>query len=170
MLKNKFVISLGSNLGDREEYLNTAKKELSRAFRIIEESQIVESEAVDYENQPNFLNPCICLENTGNLSPHDTLKVCLEIENNMGRKRLIDKGPRVIDIDLLFFEKIECSDDQLTIPHPRLFERSFIVKPLSKLQVFKELKNIYTFKNEFPNNCWEFSKTPKIKPKSNLRS
>ena len=155
-LKNKFIISLGSNLGDRLDNLKKAKAYLSSKFKYVEESQIVESQAVDYLDQPNFLNQCICYANIKNLSAHEVLTSCLETENNMGRKRLISKGPRVIDIDLLFFDSFECKDEHLTLPHPRLFNRSFIVKPLSKLKVFNDLQTAYEFKNQFENSCWDF--------------
>jgi 2-amino-4-hydroxy-6-hydroxymethyldihydropteridine diphosphokinase len=156
-LKNKLVISLGTNIGSRYANLVNARNQIERAFLITEASQIVESEAVDYLNQPKFLNQILVLKNINNLKPLEVLSTCMAIEKLMGRARIIDKGPRVIDIDILFFENTKCNDPNLTLPHPRLFERSFIVKPLSTLNIFNDLTKLYQFEKNFSNTCLEYS-------------
>ena len=129
------VISTGSNLGNRESNLLAAKSELSDIFKLIEESPIYESPAVDYLNQPDFLNQILAFE-IPEQKPEEVIESILKLELSLGRKREIDKGPRTIDIDILFWDQETIDLPQLQVPHPRLFERSFIVLPLKELQVF----------------------------------
>lgn len=151
------IISTGSNIGDRVDNLLLAKQELSKTFQLLESSQIYESPAVDYLNQPDFLNQVLSFE-LPKLSPEETIELTLNIEKNLGRKRHIDKGPRTIDIDILFWATNKIDLDQLTVPHPRLFERSFIVLPLKELKVFETLRNHYNFPEQFSNTASPFSK------------
>lgn len=151
------VISTGSNIGDRIGNLSLAKHELSKIFQLIEASQIYESPAVDYLNQPDFLNQVLSFE-IPKMTPAETIELTLNLEKNLGRKRDIDKGPRTIDIDILFWGTDQIDLDQLTVPHPRLFERSFIVLPLKELKVFHSLSTHYNFPKQFSNTAYPFSK------------
>jgi 2-amino-4-hydroxy-6-hydroxymethyldihydropteridine diphosphokinase len=149
------IISTGSNLGDRKSFLDDAKKALCALYDIEEESQIYESSAVDYLNQPDFLNQVISFK-TPKDKPLEVLKSLMVIEKEMGRKRDIDKGPRTIDLDMLFWDLEKINTQELIVPHPRLFERSFIVKPLRELKAFHRLRENFDFKEKFDNSCWVF--------------
>lgn len=149
------ILSTGSNLGDRIHHLNEAKRSLSLIFKLVEESPIYESPAVDYLNQPDFLNQVLSFEIPSN-SPDQVLKEILSIEKDLGRIRNINKGPRTVDIDILFWGDKVIKQENLEIPHPRLFERSFIVSPLKDLSGFAALSNTFQFKDKFDNQCWLF--------------
>lgn len=150
------IVSTGSNLGDRKLYLSQAKEKLSQQFVLEYESRIYESPAVDYLKQPDFLNQVLQFR-LPNLPPEESLKICFEIEQTLGRQREIDKGPRTLDIDLLFWNTQKIETKNLIIPHPRLFERSFIVEPLKELPFFDTLKNFYDFPKSFSNHCHAIS-------------
>jgi len=150
------VISTGSNLGDRVNHLKLARTELSKHFNLIEESQIYESPAVDYTQQPDFLNQILSFD-LPKLTPQNTIELILKIEKNLGRVRNIDKGPRSVDIDILFWDTKKISTDSLQVPHPRLFQRSFIVLPLKELDVFSYLIKSFNFPEHFDNQAWPFS-------------
>ncbi len=147
------VISTGSNLGDRVEHLSLARTELSKHLELLEQSQIYESPAVDYTQQPDFLNQILCFA-LPNLTPQNTIELILKIEKDLGRVRNIDKGPRSVDIDILFWDTQKISTDSLEVPHPRLFERSFIVLPLKELEVFSYLIKSFNFPDHFENQAW----------------
>lgn len=149
---NSFFIATGSNLGDRIANLSDAKKRLALSFELIAESKIYESPAVDYLNQPDFYNQVLEFKLPAQNAESIMLSL-LQIEKEMGRSRLIPKGPRLVDLDILFWglEKIETKT--LQIPHPRLFERSFVVLPLSELPGFKILKKNFTFTFKFNNHA-----------------
>lgn len=150
------IISLGSNVGNRIENLSTARKLLSKNFHLNEVSKVYQSEAVDYLEQPEFLNQILIFE-LPEMDPLEVLSLCLGIELKMGRRRLVDKGPRVIDIDILFWDLQTISLPGLQVPHPRLFERSFIVLPLSKLKYFNTLKKQFDFPENFSNEAFPFN-------------
>ena len=113
------AVSLGSNLKNREDNIKKALRAL-RALpdtRVINISHIYETEPMGIEDQPLFLNAAALLD-TG-LSPHAFLGACLGIEAALGRVRKERNGPRVIDIDLLFYEGVCCETPELVLPHPR---------------------------------------------------
>lgn len=145
-------IATGSNLGDRLLQLNEARDILSREFEFIAESRIYESAAVDYLNQPDFYNQVLEFK-IPDLQPQKVMEKLLEIEKIMGRNRVIPQGPRVIDLDIIFWSNEEISSPNLTIPHPRLFERSFVVLPLSELPGFKKLQLKFQFNFSFDNTA-----------------
>ncbi len=145
-------IATGSNLGDRLLHLNEARDILSREFSFIAESRVYESPAVDYLNQPDFYNQVLEFKIPGD-NPENVMKKLLEIEKIMGRNRTIPKGPRVIDLDIIFWSHDEISSPSLTIPHPRVFERSFVVLPLSELPGFKNLQLKFQFNFSFDNTA-----------------
>lgn len=149
---NSFFIATGTNLGDRKAHLAEAKNILKNEFEFIAESRIYESPAVDYLNQPDFYNQVLEFELPA-ISPEKVMQKLLQIEKNMGRNRDIPKGPRIIDLDILFWSDKKIESDNLSVPHPRLFERSFVVLPLSELPGFKELQKKFEFKFAFTNTA-----------------
>ena len=155
-LSVSLVISLGSNLGDRQSNIAEALERLGQRFRTIEASRLYRCAAVDYEDQPEFLNAVAEYESP-RLSPEEVLQVLLGIEKEMGRTRSVPKGPRTIDLDILFFDDIEVDGGLLTIPHPRLFDRSFVIRPLAELPSFKRLDRKYTFKNSFKIDAFPYT-------------
>jgi len=151
-LLNSFFVATGTNLGDRKKHLNEAKNILCQQFTLIAESRIYESPAVDYLNQPDFYNQVLEFQLPG-LSPEEVMQRLLQIEKDMGRNREIPKGPRIIDLDILFWSDKKILSELLIVPHPRLFERSFVVLPLSELPGFNELQKIFDFKFTFTNSA-----------------
>jgi 2-amino-4-hydroxy-6-hydroxymethyldihydropteridine diphosphokinase len=142
------IIATGSNLGDKTSNLQLAEDLLKKHFSLTSKSRIYHSKAVDYLDQPDFYNQVLEFE-TPHLSPLETLSIINQIEKEMGRIRNISKGPRIIDIDILFFDDIHIETSTLTIPHPRLFERSFVVLPLKELPGFESLSKKYLFNESF---------------------
>jgi 2-amino-4-hydroxy-6-hydroxymethyldihydropteridine diphosphokinase len=151
------VLSTGTNLGSREQNLLDAKSRLENYFKLIACSNIYQSPAVDYLDQPDFLNQVLEFELPNEQKPESVLQIILEIELEMGRRRDILKGPRTLDIDILFWGLDKFNEPNLTIPHPRLFERSFIVKPLFELPFAATLKNHFQFPKAFSNTAEIFS-------------
>ena len=145
-------IATGSNIGDRKHHLELAKIHLATKLIFIAESKIYESPAVDYLNQPDFYNQILEYEIPNDL-PESIMEFLLETELLMGRNRLIPKGPRIIDLDMIFWDNLELRSEKLTLPHPRLFERSFVVLPLSELPGFKTLQKNYSFNFTFDNHA-----------------
>ncbi|MFY9561559.1 MAG: 2-amino-4-hydroxy-6-hydroxymethyldihydropteridine diphosphokinase [Terriglobales bacterium] len=121
-------LSLGTNVGDRSTNLKTAIKRLQEAGTVIAVSGIYETEPVELCDQPWFLNCVVALE-TGQ-SPLALLKTLLAIEQEMGRLRMKDKGPRLIDIDILLFGERVVEERGLKIPHPAMHQRRFVLEPL----------------------------------------
>jgi 2-amino-4-hydroxy-6-hydroxymethyldihydropteridine diphosphokinase len=146
-------IASGTNLGDRKSNLFAAKVLLNKHFEFIAESRIYESPAVDYENQPDFYNQVIEYKTPFHMRPKECMKLLLEIEAELGRQRTVAKGPRVIDLDILFWNELKIESRELTLPHPRLFERSFVVLPLSELPGFAVLQKHFHFPTEFTNSA-----------------
>jgi 2-amino-4-hydroxy-6-hydroxymethyldihydropteridine diphosphokinase len=131
VLKTAFL-SLGSNLGDREALLNQAIERLQAAgVRTVRRSTIHETEPRDFRDQPWFLN--IAVEVETDLTPLALLASIQKIEAELGRQRTIPKGPRTIDIDILFYANLIIRTPELEIPHPRLTERRFVLDPLSEI-------------------------------------
>lgn len=123
-------LSLGTNIGDREDNLIKAIEELKASSRIevTKVSDLYETEPVGYDDQDPFYNICIMIETS--YSPFELLDYCQAIENKMGRVRLIKNGPRIIDIDILSFDDLVINDERLILPHPRMNERAFVLIPL----------------------------------------
>jgi len=152
-------IALGTNLGDRITHLISAQEELAKHFTLIRASRIYLSPAVDYTAQPDFYNQVLEFE-TPKKSPIETMQLLLSLEDKLGRVRdekSFVKGPRTIDLDLLFYDLLVIDEKILTLPHPRLFERSFVVLPLKELPGFQELKKYYTFPDQFTNSATPIS-------------
>ncbi len=124
-------LSLGSNLGPRQEQLRAAIKRLSSADRVISVSSFYETQPLEVTDQPWFLNCAVAIE-TGK-SPEQLLKAILATEHDMGRERTRKKGPRKIDIDILLFGEQVIESPQLTIPHPAMHRRRFVLVPLAEI-------------------------------------
>jgi len=127
------VLGLGSNLGDKRKNLNMAVHALSLLpdTKITAVSGIYQTKPVGYDEQDDFLNAAVCIET--NLSPHAILGACLGIEASMGRVRLHKNGPRTIDIDVLIYESYFSDSFELSLPHPRIKERAFVMVPMLDL-------------------------------------
>ncbi|MCB9093193.1 MAG: 2-amino-4-hydroxy-6-hydroxymethyldihydropteridine diphosphokinase [Halobacteriovoraceae bacterium] len=132
------IIATGSNLKDKRLNLLQARKYLLEKFEIIAESRVYQSEAVDFIDQPSFYNQVFEFK-IPSLTPMEVLKACLQIENKLGRIREQDKGPRIIDIDLIFWGHEKIKNKELELPHPRCGQRSFVIRPLSELPFFNTL-------------------------------
>jgi 2-amino-4-hydroxy-6-hydroxymethyldihydropteridine diphosphokinase len=143
------IIATGSNLGSSRDTLALARIELSKHFKLIAQSRLYRSKAVDYESQPDFINQVLEFELPQDHDAPDILALILSIEASLGRQRTIPKGPRTIDIDLLFFGLDHFSSDELVLPHPRLWNRSFVVRPLKELPFFATLDKHFTFPDQF---------------------
>lgn len=126
------MIALGSNLGDREMNLKTALVKMKERGMYIEKlSSFVETEPYGYTDQPKFLN-AVCLVET-DLPPRALLNTLLAIEREMGRVRTVKWGPRVIDLDIVFYEDLIVNEEGLIIPHPDAHNRLFVLEPLSEI-------------------------------------
>ena len=156
---NALILALGSNQGDREKNLLLSISELKKNFKFLEESRIYHSEAVDYTQQPSFYNQVLSFKKPSK-NPQEVLEKILEVEKHLGRVRHIPRGPRTIDIDILFYGLRPVCEKNLQIPHPRLFERSFVVRPLSELKVFKELEKSFKFPRHFEVEAYPLEKSP----------
>ena len=131
-MKKTVYLSLGSNLGDRAANLNAAIKHLEALGTMVAQSSLYETEPVETpEKQPWFLNCAVALETE--LMPRQLLSRVLAIEQMMGRRRIQPKGPRIIDIDIVFFGKSVVETSALTIPHRAMHQRRFVLEPLAEI-------------------------------------
>ncbi len=132
-MRKSVYLSLGSNVGDREANLRTAIEKLGECGEVKAVSSLYETEPVEFTNQPWFLNCAVGLETEK--MPRQLLKAILGIEQQMGRKRVQPKGPRLIDLDILLFGDTVMNAAELTIPHPAMHERRFVLAPLAEIAV-----------------------------------
>lgn len=130
---HKAYISLGSNMGDKESNLREAIEKIrnTKYINIIKESSIIDTEPWGYEEQDSFKNCVIEIKTL--LTPKELMTNLLVIEKEMKRERIIKWGPRIIDLDIILFDDIITEDDYVTVPHPRMEEREFVLKPLSEI-------------------------------------
>ncbi len=119
-------------MGNREKFLKNAIQELSNIIKIEKKSSIYESKAVEYEDQDDFLN--MAIKGRTKLSAKGLIEKIKEIEKKLGREKTIDKGPRKIDIDILFYNEEIIEEEGLKIPHPAIQERSFVLEPLAEIE------------------------------------
>jgi len=124
-------LSLGSNVGDRAAQLHEAIARLRAAGRVIAASSIYETEPVEFTEQPWFLNCAVALET--DQTAQQLMTAILAIEEEMGRRRVQKKGPRSIDIDILLFGDMIVDSTDLTIPHPAMQHRRFVLDPLAEI-------------------------------------
>jgi 2-amino-4-hydroxy-6-hydroxymethyldihydropteridine diphosphokinase len=128
----RVFLSLGSNIGNRAGHLNAAIATLSDAdVRVLRLSSFYETEPVDYLQQDWFLN-CV-VEGKTNLPAADLLSNLRAIETRMGSKKVIAKGPRILDIDILLYGDETITTPELQIPHPRMTQRRFVLVPLAEI-------------------------------------
>lgn len=127
------LIALGSNLGDRAANLAAALERLARSeeIRIEAASSLYATDPVGLTDQPEFLNAAAALRTT--LGPRELLAACLRVEAELGRVRALRWGPRVIDLDLLFYGELRLCEPGLQLPHPRMAERAFVLLPLAEI-------------------------------------
>jgi len=126
-------IALGSNLDQPTLQVRRAFAELSQlpASRLLNCSAIYRSAPVGYLEQPDFINAVAQIETT--LTPHDLLKSLLKIEQRFGRVRSTPNAPRILDLDLLLYSDLQCDEPGLTLPHPRMHLRAFVLQPLVEI-------------------------------------
>jgi 2-amino-4-hydroxy-6-hydroxymethyldihydropteridine diphosphokinase len=130
-LGSTVYLSLGSNLGDRIANVSQAIEQLREIGSIEAVSGLFETEPVEYTNQPWFVNCAVAL--TTSLTPSQLIARVLKIEEVMGRRRHQAKGPRIIDLDILLFGGYVIDTHELTIPHPEMHKRRFVLEPLAEI-------------------------------------
>jgi 2-amino-4-hydroxy-6-hydroxymethyldihydropteridine diphosphokinase len=129
---NNVYLLIGGNMGERVANLAAARNRINIDCGIITAtSSIYETEAWGYKEQPAFLNQALAIETT--LKAEDLLVAILKIEMALGRKREIPLGPRIIDIDIIYFNDQIIDSNNLTIPHPSMAERKFVLTPLTEI-------------------------------------
>ncbi len=136
-MPHQVFLSLGSNLGDRLNNLHNAVVKLAPKVTLVTQSSIYETEPWGYSDQPAFLNQIIKAET--DLDPFDLLGFIKGIEVLLGRQETFRFGPRIIDIDILFYDDLVLDTPKLTIPHPRINERAFVLIPL--IEIAPELQH-----------------------------
>jgi 2-amino-4-hydroxy-6-hydroxymethyldihydropteridine diphosphokinase len=128
----RIYLSLGSNLGDRAANLARAIDALPGiGAQILRRSSIYETEPVDFLEQPWFLNCVVEAETL--LEPRQLLEELQGIERNLGSRKLVPRGPRILDLDILFYDDAVIHEEGMDIPHPRLTGRRFVLVPLAEL-------------------------------------
>lgn len=133
--KHTVYLSLGSNMGDRGAMLAEAVRLIGvTAGTVVAQSSVMETEPWGFSSANKFLNLCLCIETT--MCPHDLLLATQDIERQLGRTRKSVDGSyhdRPIDIDLLLYDDLAVNLPDLVIPHPHMFERDFVMRPLSEI-------------------------------------
>ena len=129
---NKTYLLLGSNMGNSQKQLSKAIGFIENQIgKVVRKSGLYSTAAWGNTNQPDFLNQVIIVQ-TG-LTAIQTMQTILQIEKKMGRVRTVKNAPRIIDIDILFFNKEIIDQEELTVPHPQLQNRRFVLVPLNQL-------------------------------------
>ena len=129
---NNAYLMIGGNLGDRLANLNNAKIEIElHCGKILSSSAIYETAAWGFTEQPPFFNQALQVETT--LSATELMQQLLSIELSLGRERLLPLGPRSIDLDIIYFNNEIIQTDVVTIPHPRMEQRNFVIIPLNEI-------------------------------------
>lgn len=125
-------LALGSNLGNRSRYIRLAIQELQgHGVDVLKKASVIETDPVGGPQQGRYLNTVVKIRTS--LSAEDLLVTINKIEARLGRIREVKNGPRVIDIDILLYEHIKLVSRRLIIPHPRMWERDFVMKPLKEI-------------------------------------
>ncbi len=132
-------LGIGTNIGDRLQNLKDAIESVNLLplTKVVEISKVYETEPVGFADQDDFLN--IVISVSTELNANNLLGACLGIEAGMGRIRIIKNGPRIIDIDLLLYENEKYNTETLILPHPRMLERNFVLKPLLDLELKSDI-------------------------------
>lgn len=154
--RHKAYLSIGSNIGDKKENLLKAIESIGKLedTEVTKVSTILETEPFGVVDQDDFLNACLEIKTL--FTPQELLKELLGIEEKMGRVRIKKWGPRIIDIDILLYDKEVIEDDNLAVPHPWMCERSFVLDPLCEIapNVIHPLKreSIFNLKRKLDSN------------------
>jgi 2-amino-4-hydroxy-6-hydroxymethyldihydropteridine diphosphokinase len=132
-MENTAYIALGSNIGNRYDYLREAIQRLNDypEIELVNYSSVYETDPVGYEDQDLFLNMVIKVKTEW--AAHDLLDACLKTEAELGRKREVRWGPRTIDLDILLYNQENIETEKLIVPHPRMGERNFVMIPLLEI-------------------------------------
>lgn len=135
--RHEVVISFGSNMGDREDIIRTALGMINKRddTSVVRVSSLYETEPVGYADQADFLNGAAIIKTI--IEPLDFLHMLQKIELDLHRVRTIKNGPRTIDLDVVTFDDISSNDEELTLPHPRMHERAFVLVPMKELGLYK---------------------------------
>lgn len=136
------ILALGSNIGDSEENLRICINLLSKHFEIQDLSSLYLSKPVDYLKQDDFFNIVIEFK-LPRICATEILSITKSTETKMGRVKKIDKGPRNIDIDILFFGTETLKQNDLIIPHPKINERNFVLFPLRELKSYSDIISFF---------------------------
>ncbi len=159
MEKEKVILAFGSNIGNREENIKTALKFLdANQVKLLKLSSFYKSNPVEYTEQPEFLN-CAGIFKTPH-SPFKLLRLIKQIEKKMGRKKQIEKGPRNIDIDIIFYSRVCINTYNLQLPHSSYKDRLFVLLPILEiLPDYHPVNSKLTLK-ELINNCKDNQSQP----------
>ncbi|MDQ7843492.1 MAG: 2-amino-4-hydroxy-6-hydroxymethyldihydropteridine diphosphokinase [Armatimonadota bacterium] len=131
-MSGRAFLSLGANLGDRREAIAKALRTLEAGgVTVLRRSAFYDTAPVGHTRQPRFLNLVVEVDTA--LSPEELLELCQRIERSLGRVRTERWGPRPIDIDLLLYEGVTRATPSLILPHPRMTERAFVLRPLLEI-------------------------------------
>ena len=128
---HEVLLSLGANLGSRQKNILQALHHIRERASIIRISSFYETEPVGYLDQPLFLNIACKVET--DLPPRDLLRFLKSIEKRLGRRQSFRNAPRMLDIDIIFYENLSLDEPDLIIPHPRMQERAFVLVPLAEI-------------------------------------
>lgn len=150
------IVATGSNVGDSIQILKMARNKLAEKFGLIAESRIFTSKAIEYESQPDFFNQVLELHIPAS-SPTIVMQDLLQIELEAGRNRTTPKGPRTLDLDIIFWDLMIVNEAAITIPHPRWNERSFVVRPLQELPFFQTVEKCFTIPKTFKIDAFPIS-------------
>lgn len=154
-MENTAFIGLGSNMGDRYQYLVQAVDLIADApfIELVNTSSVYETDPVGYEDQDQFLN--MVIEIKTDLSAEQLLANCMRIEQELGRKREIKWGPRTIDLDILLYNQENIETEELAVPHPRMLERAFVMVPLLEIcpdiEIPEKGKSHFLHRDQYPN-------------------
>ncbi|ERG65646.1 MAG: 2-amino-4-hydroxy-6-hydroxymethyldihydropteridine diphosphokinase [Exiguobacterium chiriqhucha] len=134
-------VALGSNIGERANYLAEAIQAMAvNGLQVTKESSVYETAPVGYTDQPSFYNMVVEVEPS--LSAEAALLQLQQIERDLGRERLFKNGPRTIDLDILVYNSEDIQSKQLTVPHPRMHERAFVLAPFAEIAPAVEVKGM----------------------------
>lgn len=132
-MTHRAYLGVGTNLGDRLAHLQAAVDGLSttEGIRVVAVSPVYETDPVGGPEQSEFLNAVVAVDTV--LSPHELLAVAQRLEQEAHRVRVVRWGPRTLDVDVLLMDGVQLDTDELTVPHPRMWERRFVLAPLADL-------------------------------------
>jgi 2-amino-4-hydroxy-6-hydroxymethyldihydropteridine diphosphokinase len=131
----RVFLGLGTNLGDREQHLREAiaRLEAAEGVNFLRQSRVYQTEPMHISDQPEFLNMVVEIEVEGEMRPRDLLAIVKGIEKDIGRTHRERWGPREIDIDILLFGDQHVVEEDFEVPHPRMWERAFVMVPLAEI-------------------------------------